>query len=430
MKNNLLPAPGKTSPNWIIGDNGTNGPAVAFKIGNYSVHAYSLAIASAILLSILTIFYFWKRQKYSTEHLQVLILIVIPTAVICSRLWHVIYAATDKKLYSGFVASRDWYKIWEGGLSIHGAVIGAAIAGIIFLTTKRKSIDVKTALDYILPAVLIGQAIGRWGNFANHEVYGKIDQDGSTSKWLGEFISDNMFIDGHYRVPLFFYESLTSIIGAILIVFVFNIFNWQKPGTTGGMYFTWYGIVRLIMEPMRTQKDAMMWGKLNSGIFISIVYIIIGILLILNAYLSWTRWIVAFVIAIKNKKIKKIKKYLPKKQKYIRIKIEQRIFFIIWAFKIAVFFSSLWSALTAKNKKDEAQKRKEKKQNLIKGNIFMVFLQKIVLLISYAWNLMFSKDEYNKKQNINIKKYSKFKSMNWKFRTYIWVRKQERSKFK
>ncbi len=433
--------PGNTSPHWIHGKEPNPDQGIAFSIGNWDIHTYSLTMAFAMLFSVLTIVYFWKRQKYSMEHLQVLTLIIIPTSIICARLWHVIYASTDKVNYgpgSGheFIASRDWYKIWEGGLAIQGGVIGAAIAGVLYVITKRKSIDLRIASDYILPAVLVGQAIGRWGNFANHEVYGAIDPNGKWSKWLGDYISDNMYIGGEYRIPLFFYEFVTSMVGVILLVFVLNVFNWQRPGTTGGGYFLWYGLVRVIMEPLRPSGERMMWGKLDAGIFTSVVYIVVGLAIIINAYTNYMhvvcKYVKAIYVATKKADIKNFKKYISKNgpTKYTRVNIEQKYFFVAIPLKIAVVFYGIYKSIFGRNKRELAVKLTNEKIKKAKGNTFVLIFKKIVIETAYVWNLMFSSSLYRKAVEEKSKEFSKLKCMNWRFKSNIWVRESELKNFK
>ncbi|WP_261368964.1 prolipoprotein diacylglyceryl transferase [Mycoplasma struthionis] len=135
-----------------------------------------------------------------------------------------------------------------------GGVITATICVIIYAVFSKhpKRIDIKKAFSIILPAVLIGQAIGRWGNFANHEVYGGVmEQTSLAFRLLPAVIRDHMFIDGKYRLPLFLYESIANLVAYIIIVWILNKWNWLKPGTTGALYILYYGIIRFGMEPLR-----------------------------------------------------------------------------------------------------------------------------------------------------------------------------------
>lgn len=247
--------------------------SVLFKIGKLPINTYSLTMMLGILAAILTITIFWRRAKYDWDILLVLIFLTIPSAFIGARLWHLVeHIGKD----DGFDWS-GWYKIWEGGLAIQGGVVGAGIVDLTYAYTKRDKIDIRKGIDIVIPAVLIGQVIGRWGNFANHELYGKVDYDGSSCLIFGKRFASNMYIkdviDGTtvvaYRYPLFLYEGLANLVGYILLVWVINLMGLLKPGATGLLYFLWYGIVRLAMEPLR---------QTNHQIYItaSYVFIVIG----------------------------------------------------------------------------------------------------------------------------------------------------------
>lgn len=240
-----------------------------FKIGNFSVQFYSVAIILSFIMGLLSISFFWKRQGYKISVLLEMAAIIIPMSLIGARLGYIF----ERLIYNSQnpFPNSAWYKIWQGGLSIQGAVIVSIFCGLIFAYLKRDQFDWQIAFSFILPTVLIGQAIGRWGNFINHEVYGKIVSENSpTINWLPDFIKKNMYIKAavfdnqgnfknfeslaNYRVPLFLYESIANLAGYLIIVWVFNLFNFFKPGSTGAIYLLWYGITRIVMEPLRAES--------------------------------------------------------------------------------------------------------------------------------------------------------------------------------
>lgn len=245
--------------NWAEGD-----PIYLF--GNFRIYPFTMLLG--IIASILSILYFWKKNKFSTEILLTLIIFTIPCAIIGARLFWIIESAIN-----GDDLSR-WYAIWDGGLSIQGGVFLPTIVNLLYLRRKRNIIDIRKVFGIILPNVLLGQAIGRWGNFANHELYGA-EVSYEAISWLGPTISWNMWIDGAFRVPLFLIESILSFIGYILIVWIFLQFNIFKPGTTGGIYLVWYGVTRTIMEPLRSASDYENWY-----LILAILFIFIGMILI------------------------------------------------------------------------------------------------------------------------------------------------------
>lgn len=236
------------------------------------LHTYPITMFLGVLISFLSIAYFWKRQKYSWEILQILVILIVPGSIIGARLWYLIAEG----------GWEYWYHL--SGLSIQGGVMGALITGLPYLYSRRHTVDVRTVLGIIMPNVILGQAIGRWGNFANHEVFG-METSSSSLDWMGSMKS-HMYISLNgasstiaYRQPLFFYEFISSSIGYIFIVLVLLRKNWVKPGVTAAIYLIWYGIVRASMEPIRDPGDIMTWGKLPISLFLAVLMIVLGIAL-------------------------------------------------------------------------------------------------------------------------------------------------------
>ncbi|UUM19133.1 prolipoprotein diacylglyceryl transferase [Mycoplasma sp. 1018B] len=251
---------------------------ILLEIGSFSLRTYSLTLFLGILASIFTISIFWKRQNYKFEYLSTLILITIPTAIIGARLWDLVEEAINPQ--SNFDFSR-WYAIWEGGLSIQGGVVLAFLCDFIYVYTKRDVIDIRKTASMIIPTILIGQVIGRWGNYANHELYGKVDWDGSSvlifgknfaqNLFISDAVSDSLNVSALYRYPLFLYESLANLVGYLIIVWVINWLGLLKPGSSAGLYFIWYGLVRMAMEPLRE-------NSFNIYVFASIGFVIAGLI--------------------------------------------------------------------------------------------------------------------------------------------------------
>ncbi|WP_033161383.1 prolipoprotein diacylglyceryl transferase [[Mycoplasma] collis] len=275
-----------------------------------AIPIYSVMIFLGILASIASVFIFWKREKIKLEHLYWLVIITVPTSIIGARLGFIFEQVS---VGNGASLKNNWWNPRTGGMSIQWGVMLSASCDLAYVLVKRKEIDYRKALSYILPTVLIGQAIGRWGNYTNHEVYGKIDETGSSVLWLGETIIRNMYIrdavsDGALRVPLFFYEFLTSLIGYIILVWIFNVFNWFKPGVTGGFYLIWYGLVRSSMEYLREEAYLFYF-------VIAILYIIFGLILAI-----YYQFFGNYRFNFKTKKIEKVQRYTKEKYLWFNIK--------------------------------------------------------------------------------------------------------------
>ncbi len=183
-------------------------------------------------------------------------------AILGARIWNEVDQAINNPNYNW----RNWYKVWEGGLSIQGGVVLAVIVDLTYVYFKRDKIDIRKTCDIIIPTILIGQVIGRWGNYANHEVYGRIDYSGASSLIFGKAFAENMFLKDEngtgYRYPLFLYESIINLFAYIILVWVINQMSLLKPGATAPLYFVWYGLVRIAMEPLRDYRQAIYVGAL------------------------------------------------------------------------------------------------------------------------------------------------------------------------
>lgn len=172
----------------------------------------------------------------------------------------------------GILGARFWYcavlekdittffNFQDGGMAIMGGVIFGGAAGIAFMLIFRRYINIRHAIDLIVPGILIAQAIGRWGNFFNHEVYGSLTMNIADVWWLPNFIKQQMAVSfaepTQMYLPLFIIESVINIAGYFLIVYALG-----KPlkkhlsfGDLGALYVSWYGLVRVILEPLR-QSD-------------------------------------------------------------------------------------------------------------------------------------------------------------------------------
>jgi phosphatidylglycerol:prolipoprotein diacylglycerol transferase len=206
-------------------------------------------------------------------------LIVFPAGILGARLW--------------FVLSRwDFYgsnlveilKLWNGGLAIQGGVMGGVIAGVIFHKVKKLKFPLLKLFDIAIPNILIAQSIGRWGNFFNQEVYGACVSR-NTLNFIPNFILNNMEVCdiGEVAQPLFLYESIINFIGFILISIIIRRFvKIIIDGELTALYLIWYGLVRLIMEPLRNEMYIMrVFGNLSLSITTSVLFIITGVALIL-----------------------------------------------------------------------------------------------------------------------------------------------------
>ena len=242
---------------------------ILLKIGNITIYWYSIMILIGFLIASYLITKESKKFNIKKEIITDMLFYTIIIGILGARLYYVIF---NLDYYSKNIL--DIFKVWEGGLAIHGGIIAGAIFIIIY--TKNKNLNTLKILDICVPGLLIGQALGRWGNFFNQEAHGPITSI-EHLKYLPKFIQKGMYIDGNYYMPTFLYESILCIIGLIIILIIRRKLK-LKNGQITGFYLIWYGIIRFIIESFRT--DSLMLSILKQAQIISIIMIIIGVILI------------------------------------------------------------------------------------------------------------------------------------------------------
>ena len=214
-----------------------------------------------------------KKKNINTTQISDMCFYLIIVCILGARIYYCLF---NLNYYSKNIL--DIFKIWEGGLAIHGGVI----AGIIFIYfyTKKKKLSLLDILDIFAPALVLGQAIGRWGNFFNGEAFGP-ETTLTTLKSLNipQFIIDGMYIDHLYHHPTFFYESLGCLIIFIIIIILRNL-KTIKPGQIAAIYFILYGIIRFFIESLR--QDSLMLFNLKVAQLVSIIMILIGLYLFIR----------------------------------------------------------------------------------------------------------------------------------------------------
>ena len=225
-------------------------PAVGLKIGNFSIHFYGVIIAVGLILAVL---YGWKRSKefgIKSDDITDGVLWIVPFAILCARLYYCVFRWTEDG-YGEDPLSILY--IWKGGLAIYGGVIGAVIGVTIFCIYKK--IKLPALLDLVALGFLIGQAIGRWGNFFNREAYGS---ETEIFLRMGLMLTpDRMHINTTlYYHPTFLYESLWNIAGFALLHFLSKRRKYDGQIALG--YAAWYGLGRALIEGLRT--DSLYWG--------------------------------------------------------------------------------------------------------------------------------------------------------------------------
>lgn len=254
------------------------GPII-FEIGPVVVRWYGLLIASAVLIGVTLSQYLAKFRNVNPEFLGDLAIWLVVAAIPCARLYYVLFEWQEYAQRPG-----DIIAIWKGGIAIHGAIIGGTIATILFARWKR--ISFWQLLDLVAPSLILGQAIGRWGNFFNSEAFGK-PTDLPWKLYIAPNYRPLELLNFDYFHPTFLYESLWNLGVFILLLSLFfwglKQYNRLKTGTIAAVYLIAYSLGRVWIEWLRT--DSLMLGPLKIAQIVSLSAIALGL-----AILAWLYW--------------------------------------------------------------------------------------------------------------------------------------------
>ena len=245
---------------------------VAFELFGLQIYWYAIIIVSGIALAL------WMSNREAVrvglkeDDMTNFILWALPIAIIGARLYYILF---DLEPY--LADPIQIFNTRSGGLAIYGGLIAAVIVLIVY--TRHNFIDPWLFLDVVAPGVMLGQAMGRWGNFTNHEAYGgETTRQFLESLHLPQFIINNMYIDGAFRQPTFFYESLWRLL-ALLLILIIRKKVAVKRGELFLGYVTWYSFGRFFVEGMRTDS-LYFFGGLRVSQVLSLVLFVGGIALL------------------------------------------------------------------------------------------------------------------------------------------------------
>ncbi len=242
---------------------------VMLKIGNFDIKWYSVLI----LLGVIFGYYILSKEAKKFNYPKDFIFNLFFWAMICgfigARLYYVFFNWT---LYRSDPLSI--FKIWEGGLAIHGGIIFGFLTMYFYCKHYRARLIKIT--DMVAIPLLLAQSIGRWGNFFNSEAHGMETTFAHLQNLhIPKFIIEGMYINGHYYQPTFLYESLWCLVGVIILVLV-KKYRYLKVGQLTTIYLMWYSFGRFFIEAFRT--DSLMFGGFKVAQIVSVILFIIGLL--------------------------------------------------------------------------------------------------------------------------------------------------------
>ena len=233
---------------------------VAFSIGSFSIYWYGIIIAAGFALATLYCTRTAKKRGIDPDKTLNCIIVGLITAIIGARAYYVAFS-WDK--FSGDLASV--VNIHEGGLAIYGGIIGGLLGGLI--AAKVQKLNLLPLLDIIMPGFLIGQGIGRWGNFVNQEAFG------TQTDLPWRMVSEATGGVGVH--PCFLYESLWCLLGFALIHFVFAKRK-KYDGQLLCIYLVWYGFERTLVEGLRTDSLYLPFADIRVSQLISLLMCVTG----------------------------------------------------------------------------------------------------------------------------------------------------------
>ncbi len=247
---------------------------VLINIGSFEIRWYSFLILVGFGVGYLLVINQCKKKNIAVSVISDLCFYMVIFCILGARLYYCLF-------------NLDYYgtnpvailKIWEGGLAIHGGIIAGILC--IYFYCKKKHLSMLELLDIFAPALVLGQAIGRWGNFFNSEAYGpKTTLENLKGLHIPNFVINGMKIDGFYHHPTFFYESVGCLIIFIILLIIRN--NKKiKEGQVAAIYLVLYGTIRFFIESLR--QDSLMLLNLKVAQLISILMILIGLYIFIIA---------------------------------------------------------------------------------------------------------------------------------------------------
>lgn len=240
-------------------------PPEGFNIGSFRITFYGILVALGMLFGLLLAARIAKKRGFKNDDIWVLALFVFPLAILGARIYYCVF-------YTHNYTFAEFWRIWDGGIAVYGAIIGGAIGVVLYCLIFKKNFF--ALADIVVVGVALGQAIGRIGCYFGHCCYGaEVMIEGL------KIFPISIIHDGEWHYATFFYESLWNLIGMFILLRVID--KAKLNGTNFGLYLVWYGLGRGLIEGLR--GDSLYIG--NSGIrvsqLISVIILVIGVAILI-----------------------------------------------------------------------------------------------------------------------------------------------------
>ena len=266
-------------------------PPSSFSIGGFHVYYYGVIIALGLLLAVLYASRVCGRFHMTMDAVYDYLIWAVIAAVICARLYYCVMYTDSDGVHTYLQNPASFFRIRDGGLAIYGGVIGAAAALLVRARMRKES--VWKALDIMALGLLIGQCVGRWGNFFNREAFGGRTEvfcrmgltpttlDGVSALRAAGF-SDAAIGAAVYVHPTFLYESLWNLIGFLLLHWHSKKYR-RYQGQYFLLYLIWYGFGRMLIEGLRSDSLWLIPGSIRvSQLLAALTFVIGGVLYLIN----------------------------------------------------------------------------------------------------------------------------------------------------
>ena len=274
------------------------------KIGNIEIRWYAVCILSgAVGVALWAYYTIFRHIRFDSDNLITGLVFGLFSGIAGARIYYIIFdhEGLPSNAWDAFLEIIGLGGNGLSGLAIHGGIYATII--FLFIFCKVKKIKLLALIEIVLPCFMLAQVVGRWGNFMNQEAFGPL-VNGYTSGPLTDlellaqretlrhllvpnFVIDNMYITPDYSLdipritgyyyPTFYFESVLNLIGAVGYIILRKKSNKIYLGDAVAFYLTWYGIVRFIIESMRT--DPLMIGNIRVALLTSVIFFIVGILI-------------------------------------------------------------------------------------------------------------------------------------------------------
>lgn len=255
---------------------------IAFSIGPVPVYYYGIIMALSLFVGLVTVRFIVKKfyPEINPDVIYDISPSIIIGAILSARIY---YCILSYGYYSKHLIEIP--QIWHGGISMHGAIIGGLICGIIY--AKKHKLPILKLCDIFSYGLVLGQALGRWGNFFNSEAFGRPTEN-FLKLYIPIYKRPLEYMQYDYFHPTFLYESILDVCIFLILFFIVRKLTKGKDGAVFFIYLILYSVVRIIVEQIRIDSVLNVWGipiaQIVSGIIILISIVALVMLRIVSVY--------------------------------------------------------------------------------------------------------------------------------------------------